>query len=92
MGPRYFEFCRQKGPLPLDSHYFRIAVILGQVKTLVTQKGPRQRGHVLRNLKVITFMHIPTMYHDDKINLSGLENRTIGHSNDVEHIWFHDDE
>ena len=29
---------------------------------------------------------------DDEINLSDLENYTIGHSSDVEHIWFHDDE
>ena len=26
---------------------------------------------------------------NDEINLSGLENNTIGHSSDVEHIWFH---
>ena len=37
-------------------------------------------------------MHIPTMYRDTEINLSGLENYKIGHSSDVEHIWFHDDE
>jgi len=29
---------------------------------------------------------------DDEINLSGLENYTISHSSDVEHIWFHDDD
>ena len=32
------------------------------------------------------------MYRDDEINLSNLENYTIGHSSDMEHIWFHEDE
>ena len=29
---------------------------------------------------------------DNEINLSGLENYTVGHSSDVEQIWFHDED
>ena len=29
---------------------------------------------------------------NDEINLCSLKNYTIGHSGDMEHIWFHDDE
>ena len=53
-----------------------------------------KRGNIklLWNLKVIPFMHIPTMYCDDEIDLSSFQNYTIGHSSEVEHIWLHDDE
>ena len=29
---------------------------------------------------------------DNEINLSGLENYTVGHSSDVEQVWFHDED
>ena len=29
---------------------------------------------------------------DNEINLSGLENYTVGQSSDVEYIWFHDED
>ena len=42
-------------------------------------------------LKNVCGIALPTSGElDEEINLNGLENYTVGHSSDVEQIWFHD--
>ena len=59
---------------------------------MVSDKERTYYGMKLKSPSIYVYSYNVTGQRDNEINLSGPENYTIGHSSDVENIWFHDDE